>query len=294
MKSKIQKNQVLLKKTGVIISIALIVITSVLGITLLSSFKNENILKVGASKEELSGTRYISIDDLGTASNPLITNESVVIHGNNILKVSIKKKNSAGQYVNYTVGTENYTFIFGDVNNDNKVDYNDATEIWKYKAGETNFSDWQKIVADINGDGIIDKEDIFIILYGTSWGDGTLLEDGQLIGNPIKENDSGYSYGYMYIKATDARVALRISANLGDDKLTSNQIEEMEGNIDLTGTWEEREKKVEQGIAKKKMMQRELENKQTHIGNLKGQINQARANQQLLIDEFTKSDYYNS
>lgn len=55
-----------------------------------------------------------------------------------------------------------------------------------------------------------------------------------------------------------------------------------------------REKKVEQGIAKKKMMQRELENKQTHIGNLKGQINQARANQQLLIDEFTKSDYYNS
>lgn len=55
-----------------------------------------------------------------------------------------------------------------------------------------------------------------------------------------------------------------------------------------------REKKVEQGIAKKKMMQRELENKQTHIGNLKGQINQARTNQQLLIDEFTKSDYYNS
>lgn len=53
-----------------------------------------------------------------------------------------------------------------------------------------------------------------------------------------------------------------------------------------------REKKVEQGIAKKKMMQRELKKKQTHIDNLKGQINQARTNQQLLIDEFTKSDYY--
>jgi len=51
-----------------------------------------------------------------------------------------------------------------------------------------------------------------------------------------------------------------------------------------------REKKVEQGIAKKRMMQRELEkNKRT---STKGQINQARTNQQLLIDEFTKSDYY--
>lgn len=78
-------------------------------------------------------------------------------------------------------------FLFGDVNEDGTVDFiNDIASINNYISGRITFTEKQKILADVNGDGLVTQTDIDILNAARTNGDFTTL--------PIYSKL--YDYGY--------------------------------------------------------------------------------------------------
>ena len=246
MKNKNTKGFNLLSKGRVAIPIVLITIVLVLSF-LLSNLRNEerNIGKVKEDQEALVGIKYVNLSDLTTErNNQLMTSESVILVADedDILQVTVKRKDESGNWVEYTSGSSTYSFILGDVNEDGTVNMHDAVRIWNYKAGNVTLSEKQLEMADVDDNGVIDKEDILTILYGT-----TELEDGYLLGNPIKSSGEVYNGDvYNYIYASDARAALRIASGLSNDNVTNDLDTEVNSTLNSA---ENKEATVDQYIS---------------------------------------------
>ncbi len=100
--------------------------------------------------------------------------------------------------------------MVGNLNGDNNIDANDAAVIWDYLAGKKQLTEIEKLAADVNGDGRIDAEDIYSIIYGISLS-AINLNDMNLIGDP--SNDRSRTAATITngseIDSSDARMVLR-------------------------------------------------------------------------------------
>ena len=72
---------------------------------------------------------------------------------------------SLNVFKNVLTGSLTDEYILGDVNSDGTVNVRDATEVQKFVALLTKFSDLQKLCADVNRDGIINIRDATAIQY---------------------------------------------------------------------------------------------------------------------------------
>lgn len=142
----------------------------------ISSFtadKDENIvaLSVNASGGEGSLTySFYQIDDDG--------NKSIIYQGENsycnwIPKVAGKNTlyvdvtdgiTTITKSVDYIVDEDDIQILLGDLNYDNKVDYNDAVIILQVDSNSIALTEAQKSIADVNGDNTIDYNDAVLIL----------------------------------------------------------------------------------------------------------------------------------
>ena len=241
MKSKIITNSK--RKVAILIVVLLLTCTA---IYLLNSIKTNQIIV--ASKNNERNTKKIYTSDFSTSedegertylkdsvsiypSTTTVNGETITTYPKDtIRKVTLEKYNDEEKNWEIYKGNNNeeYSYMLGDVNGDNKVNEYDAALIWGYKAGEIQFNEIQKRTADVNGDGNIDYNDYLTILYmdGTYYkvGEGTFegCLSKYLVGNPYFENDMVISDKDVL---NDSDIYKELVFNLSDE-----EIEEVKNN----------------------------------------------------------------
>ena len=132
--------------------------------------------------------------------------------------------------------------LLGDINGDNSVTGTDALWIQRYLAGEVTATQLQLTAMDINEDKVIDKTDIYDILYKISLGGNfptvykelyTTLDNSQITyykHDCSSTNPSQYTqYSISSVSSTPTLFnhndQLRSPINIGDDELDNENIE---------------------------------------------------------------------
>lgn len=239
MKSKIQ-NLTKNKSIALIIAIILMLIVGIMA----NYQKSE--LTIGKLATNKMSAMSVTGKELATAENETkYYNTNVNVYpqsgDDNIRYVELQRKNSEGKWETYINEKNNltYKYMLGDVDNNGVINEYDAALIWGYLAGENDLTPLQKIVADINGDGLINNADYQIILYSSArYVAGNSETYPYYIGNPKTETSATSNMdgreGFN-IDAADARTVLRLSLGLGSDA---------NGNdIDINDNLEEEDRK---------------------------------------------------
>lgn len=224
MKSKIITNS---KRKTIAFIVTTIAVVLMLIVGIMANYKESELTIRKLATNKMSATS-VTGKDLATAENETkYYNTNINIYpqtgDDNIRYVELQRRNSEGKWETYTNEKNNltYKYMLGDVDNNGKINEYDAALIWGYLAGENDLTALQKIVADINGDGLINNVDYQIILYSAA---RYKTNNGEAhpyyIGNPLVElnpsSDDNIMEGFN-IEVNDARAVLRLSLGLGID-----------------------------------------------------------------------------
>ncbi|MFZ5986809.1 MAG: dockerin type I domain-containing protein [Bacillota bacterium] len=147
--------------------------------------------------------------------------------GKHSYKVRAKNRLGGTGAVSQTLSVN--SIVYGDVDGDGSITYNDSDLVWYYSTGTKTFTDVQKVAADVDGNGVVDANDsnyIFQYVIGdiTQFPAGVveLITYGDVDANGgITKEDSDLVCDYLLGKLALTNVQM-VAAEVDGDGITTS------------------------------------------------------------------------